>query len=118
MISKLKVAINEHLKSMLDIYDLTDKQAKEILALRIRHQLPRIEDKDELNEWLNFKEQIKIDKIVRGFKVGDKVQRVVPLDDENIVWTITHITSIGELVIETEGYSSAIVSTTAFRLAD
>jgi hypothetical protein len=116
MVSKLKVAINEHLKSMLDLHDLTDKQAKEILALRIRHQLPRI-DKDEINEWLNFKEPIKIDRIVGGFKVGDKVQRVVPLDDD-IVWTITHITSIGELVIETEGYSSAIVSTTAFRLAD
>jgi hypothetical protein len=112
---KLRVAIDKHLTSMLDLHsDLTYKQAKDILALRIQHQLPKI-NKDEINEWMEFNKQTKVEKIVSEFKVGDKVQRVVPFEG-SIIWTITHITSIGELVIEVEGDSSAIVSPTEYKL--
>jgi|SanBayMetagenome_1026888.scaffolds.fasta_scaffold10290_1 hypothetical protein len=115
MISKLKVAIDKHLTSMLDLHgDLTYKQARDILGLRIRHQLPKI-DKDEINEWLKINEQTKVEKIVSEFKVGDKVRRIVPFEG-SIIWTITHITSIGELVIEVDGDSSGIVSPTEYKL--
>ena len=48
------------------------------------------------------------------YKVGDKVRRLNINDD--IIQTVSHITKIQELILESEGYSSIIESPTACRL--
>lgn len=108
MNEKLKAAIDVHLKSMFDICgDLSDKQAEEILALRIQHHLHKI-DEDEINEWLGISMRYKEQEV--DFKVGDKVRRnekfakpeIMPCYgmSKNTDYVIEHITPKGKLVLE------------------
>ena len=121
MNEKLKAAIDVHLKSMFDIgLDLSDKQAEEILALRIQHHLHKI-DEDEINEWLgismryNKEQEVAIvkdseQKSMVKFKVGGKVRRnekfakpeIMPCYgmSKNTDYVIEHITPKGKLVLE------------------
>ena len=109
MNEKLKAAIDVHLKSMFDICgDLSDKQAEEILALRIQHHLHKI-DEDEINEWLGISMRYNKEQEV-DFKVGDKVRRnekfakpeIMPCYgmSKNTDYVIEHITPKGKLVLE------------------
>lgn len=108
MNEKLKAAIDNHLKLMFNICgDLSDKQAEEILALRIQHHLHKI-DEDEINEWLGISMRYKEQEV--DFKVGDKVRRnekfakpeIMPCYgmSKNTNYIIEHITPKGKLVLE------------------
>lgn len=120
MNEKLKEAIDNHLKSMFNICgDLSNKQAEEILALRIQHHLHKI-DEDEINEWLGISMRYKEQEVVTvndseqksmvKFKVGDKVRRNEKFAKPEIMacygmskdtdYVIEHITPKGKLVLE------------------